>query len=221
MTEIPPKNVEGESVFSPDNVLVSGDLDIFLLTDLEFYGELLMDDFYPNYGLRSPFNWGSKWGILLGFYYVNPFSIPDTDLRIEYTFVNQYTYTHEPMDTTYTHYDAVIGHHIGADADDLSIDVRHWFTDKLWMAMGYELQRHGEGDVNKPHPKDAPRDDEWEFLSGVTESTSSLSVALSYTSVGKYFTNIEYTYSRIKNAENQLGVNQTAKQFILRGSYRF
>ena len=221
VTEIPSKIVGGESVSSPDNVLVSGDLDILLLRDLEFYGELLMDDFYPNYGLRSPFNWGSKWGILLGFYYVDPFSIPDTDLRIEYTFVNQYTYTHEPMDTTYTHYDAVIGHHIGADADDLFIDVRHWFTDKLRMAIGYELERHGEGDVNKPHPTDAPRDDEWEFLSGVTQSTSSLSLALSYASTGKAFAGVEYTYSWIKNLNNQFGDNQLTQQFIIKGCYRF
>ena len=221
VTEIPSKIVEGESVESPDNVLLSGDLDIFLLRDLEFYGELLMDDFYPNYGLRSPFNWGSKLGILLGFYYVDPFSIPDTDLRIEYTFVNQYTYTHDPMDTTYTHYDAVIGHHIGADADDLFIDVRHWFTDKLRVAIGYELERHGEGDVNKPHPKDAPRDDEWEFLSGVTESTNSLSLGLSYATIGRYFIDLKYTASWVKNVSNKLGENSTRHQFILEGSYRF
>jgi len=101
------------------------------------------------------------------------------------------------------------------------------------MLLEYQLERHGEGNVNKPHPSGAPDDDEWEFLSGVTESTSSLSLALafSYTSVGKYFTNGEYTYSRIKNArsnarlrlnaENQPGVNRTTQQFILRGSYRF
>ncbi|MBM3242801.1 capsule assembly Wzi family protein [Candidatus Poribacteria bacterium] len=221
VTEIPSKIVEGESVSSPDNVLVSGDLDIFPLKNLEFYGELLLDDFYPNYGLRSPFNWGSKWGILLGFYYVNPFSIPDTDLRVEYTFINQYTYTHEPMDTTYTHYDAVIGHHIGADADDLFFDVRHWFTDKLRIAIGYELERHGEGEVNKPHPKDAPRDDEWEFLSGVTESTNSLSLGVFYAVVGRYFANVKYTVSWVKNVSNKLNENNTRHQFILNGSYRF
>jgi len=221
VTEIPSKVVDGESSESPDNVLVSGDLDIFLLKNLEFYGELLMDDFQPNYGLRSPFNWGSKWGILLGFYYVDPFSIPDTDLRLEYTFINQYTYTHEPMDTTYTHYDAVIGHHIGADADNLFIDVRHWFTDKLRIAIGYELERHGEGDVNKPHPKDAPTDEEWEFLSGVTESTNSLSLGVSYAVVGRYFADLKYTVSWVKNDANKLGENSTRHQFILSGSYRF
>jgi hypothetical protein len=221
VTEIPSKVVDGESSESPDNVLVSGDLNIFLLKDLEFYGELLMDDFQPNYGLRSPFNWGSKWGILLGFYYVDPFSIPDTDLRIEYTFVNQYTYTHEPMDTTYTHYGAVIGHHIGADADDLFIDVRHWFTDKLRVAISYELERHGEGNVNKPHPKNAPTDEEWEFLSGVTESTNSLSLGFSYAVIGRYFADLKYTTSWVKNVSNKLGENSTRHQFILEGSYRF
>ena len=221
VTEIPSKIVEGESVESPDNVLLSGDLDILLLRDLEFYGELLMDDFYPNYGLRSPFHWISKWGILLGFYYVDPFSIPDTDLRIEYTFVNQYTYTHDPMDTTYTHYDAVIGHHIGADADDLFIDVRHWFTDKLRMAIGYELERHGEGDVNKPHSKDPRAGEEWEFLSGVTESTNSLSIGISYATIGRYFIDLKYTASWVKNVSNKLGENSTRHQFILNGSYRF
>jgi hypothetical protein len=221
VTEIPSKVVDGESSESPDNVLVSGDLNIFLLKDLEFYGELLMDDFQPNYGLRSPFNWGSKWGILLGFYYVDPFSIPDTDLRLEYTFVNQYTYTHEPMDTTYTHYGAVIGHHIGADADDLFIDVRHWFTDKLRVAISYELERHGEGNVNKPHPKNAPTDEEWEFLSGVTESTNSLSLGFSYAVIGRYFADLKYTTSWVKNVSNKLGENSTRHQFILEGSYRF
>ena len=221
VTEIPSKIVEGESVSSPDNVLVSGDLDIFLLRDLEFYGELLMDDFNPNYGLRSLFNRGSKWGILLGFYYVNPFSIPDTDLRIEYTFVNQYTYTHDPMDTTYTHYDTVIGHHIGTDADDLFIDVQHWFTDKLRIAMSYELQRHGEGDVNKLHPQDAPTDEEWEFLSGITESTNSLSLGLSYAVVGRCFANIEYTAYWLQNVSNKLNENSTRYQFILSSNYRF
>ncbi|MFQ6039933.1 MAG: capsule assembly Wzi family protein, partial [Candidatus Poribacteria bacterium] len=119
------------------------------------------------------------------------------------------------------HYDAVIGHHIGADADDLFIDVRHWFTDKLRMSIGYELERHGEGDVNKPHPTDAPRDDEWKFLSGVTESTNSISIGLSYAVVGRYFADLKYTVSWVKNVSNKLNENSTRHQFILNGSYRF
>ena len=216
-----PKSVGDESIISPDNGLDSADIDILLLKNLEFYGELMIDDFQPEFGLRSPFHWASKWGVLLGCYYIDPLSLSDTDVRAEYAFVNQYAYTHDPIDTTYTHFYHVIGHHIGADADNLFVDVRHRFTDKLQMAVSYELERHGEGNVNEPHSKDAPWEEEWEFLSGITESNSSLSLGFSYTSLGKYFTNIEYIYSRIKNAENQHGVNRTTQQLIISGSYRF
>ena len=221
VTGMLPKSVGGESIVSPDNGLDSADIDILLLKNLEIYGELMIDDFQPEFGLRSPFHWGSKWGILLGFYYIDPFSLPDTDVRVEYAFVNQYAYTHYPMDTTYTHYYFVIGHHIGTDADNLFFDVRHRFTDKLQMAVSYELERHGEGNVNKPHPQDAPWEEEWEFLSGVTESTNSLSLGLSYATIGRYFADLKYTASWVKKLQNKLNQNSTRHQFILNGNYRF
>ena len=231
VTGMLPKSVEGESIVSPDNGLDSADIDVLLLKNLEIYGELMIDDFQPEFGLRSPFHWGSKWGILFGFYYIDPFSLPDTDVRVEYAFVNQYAYTHDPMNTTYTHYYSVIGHHIGADADNLFVDIRHHFTDKLQMAVSYELKRHGEGNVNKPHPQDAPWEEEWEFLSGVTESTNSLSLGLSYATIGQYFAlrrsralffaDLKYTASWVKNISNKLNENNTRHQFILEGSYRF
>ena len=222
-TEIPTKFVGGKATENLDNRLISGDLDFLLLKNLEFYGELLIDDFRPfAYGLSSYRNWGSKFGVLFGFYFVDPFSLTDTDFRLEYAFVNQYTYTHWEPITTYTHFDSIIGHHIGTDADNLWLNLKHRFTANLTMSLSYELERHGEGDVNKPHEgSGAPDDEEWEFLSGVTQSTSSLSLSLSYTSVEKAFAGVEYTYSWTKNLNNQLGVDGTAQQLIFSGSYRF
>ncbi len=207
---------------SPYNVLVSGDLDVRLLRNLELYGELLIDDFRPfSFGLRSYKNWGSKFGLLFGFYYVDPFSLPNTDFRVEYTFINQYTYTHTPPVTTYTHFNSIIGHQIGTDADDLWLNFRHWFSEHFALSLGYELERHGEGNVNKPHPPDAPDDDEWEFLSGVTESTSSISLGVSYRSIGGYFLNAEYTRSWIKNGGHELGKDSSKRQILLEAEYRF
>jgi len=224
VTEIPSKIVKGEKIRSPDNLLDSVDFDLTLLKNLEFYGELLLDDFKMfSYGLRSYRNWASKFGVLLGCYYVDPFSLTDTEMRIEYAFINQYTYTHRNPINTYTHFDSIIGHKIGTDADDLWLSVRHWFTPNFTMSLGYELERHGEGDVNKPHEgkKDARDDDEWEFLSGVTESTNSLSLGFSYATIGRYFADLKYTVSWIKNVKNKLNENSTRHQFILECSYRF
>ena len=224
-TEIPGKFVDENYIEeSPDNLLISGDLDIVVKRNLEFYGELLIDDFRPfGYGLRSYRNWGSKFGILLGSYYTDPFSLPDTDFRIEYAFINQYAYTHKYPINTYTHYDSIIGHHIGTDADDLWLNLKHWFTPNFLMSLGYELERHGEGNVNKHHEgkKDARDNDEWEFLSGVTESTHSIIIGASYNLIGKYSAALEYTHSWIKNTSNQSGVNENNNQFLLSGQYRF
>ena len=223
ITESTPKFVK-ERVYgsSPDNLLVSGDFSFALMENGEFYGELLIDDFRPfSFGLRSYKNWGSKFGVLLGCYYVDPLFLYDTDVRIEYAFINQYTYTHWKPITTYTHFNSVIGHQIGADADDLWLNFRHWFSEHFALSLGYELERHGEGNVNKPHPPDAPDDDEWEFLSGVTESTSSLSLGVSYRSIGSYFLNAEYTRSWIKNGGHELGKDSSKRQILLEAEYRF
>lgn len=212
---------EGED----DNVVISSDLDLTLLDNLEFYGELLIDDAQPfSYSWRS---WKNKFGLLLGGYWVDPFSLPDTDVRLEYAFVNQYTYTHREPINIYTHFKSIIGHQIGGDADNLWLNLKHWFTANLATSLTYELERHGEWDVNKLDPKnpsgegELPDEVEWEFLSGVTESTNSLSLGLSYAVVGRYFANIEYTTSWIKNVSNKINENSMRHQFILNSSYRF
>ena len=218
-TDTPPKTVDGEEKFNSNNILTSGDIDVLALKNLEFYSELMIDDFVPTGGLRSYKHWGSKFGVLLGVYYINPFSLADADLRIEYAFINQFAYTHSPPITTYTHQGSVIGHRIGTDADDLWLSIKHYLTDKISASLSYERERHGEGDVNKPY-SDADGE-EWEFLSGVTETTNSLSLGLSYSAIGRYFANAEYTLSWIQNAQNELNQNSTRHQFILSGSYRF
>jgi hypothetical protein len=219
VTELPVKVIRGEGKESPDNVLISGDFEL-LLKNLSVYGELMIDDFQPNYGWRSYRHWGSKFGLLFGLYYINPFSFPDSEFRLEYAFINQYAYTHD-NNTNYTSFDSVIGHWIGSDADDLWVNFKHWFTGDFHTSVSFELKRHGEGNVNKPHPQDAPFEEEWEFLSGITESISSVSLSLSYTSVGRYLAELAYTLSRVKNVDNQLNRNATEHQLVLQGNYRF
>ena len=223
ITQTSNKYFKGEAQENPDNVLISGDWDIILLKNLELYGELLIDEFRPfSFGMKTFKDWGSKFGVLFGGYYVDPLGLGDTDLRVEYAFINQYTYTHHRLANAYTNFDSIIGHKIGTDADDLWLNLKHWFTANLTMSLGYELERHGEGDVNKPHEESgASENDEWEFLSGITESTNSLSLGVSYRSTASYFLHAEYTHSWIKNVEHKLGGDSSKQQILLEAEYRF
>jgi len=218
----------GQTEDFKNNGVLGVDFDITLVPYLEFYGELMVDDLQLPKGLEAFRVWNSKYGLLAGGYWVDPFGLRDTDVRIEYAFVNQYAYTHKYDITRYTHEDFVIGHWMGTDADDLWFDIKHWLTDKVRVSLTYERERQGEGDVNIEHlegknmPVDVNSKDEyWEFLSGTAESTHSFSVGLSYISIGRYSADAEYTHSKIRNANHKPGVDGQEHRLIMKANYRF
>ena len=212
--------LKGGHGYFGDNALIGGDFNIRIAPNIELYSEFMLDDYHPKGGLlQSIRGWDSKFGILSGVYYLDPFNFKDTDLRIEYAFLNQYVYTHENRVNAYTNRGRAIGHHIGPDADDLRIELKRWFTDKIQTTFAYEFLRHGEGNIDKSHQPTYP--EEWEFLSGITESTHSLSLKLSYLSIGNYSFSANYNYSWIKNSEHQLSVDDSKQQLVVEAEYLF
>ena len=210
--------LEGGYGYGGDNALTGADLNFRIAPKFELYSEVMLDDYHFETPLDYR-NWDNKFGVLLGVYHIDPFSFQNTDFRIEYAFVNQYAYTHEKPIYTYTNRERIIGHYIGPDADDLWVELKHWFTDKIQVGLAYELLRHGEGNINKPHQPNDP--EEWEFLSGITESTHSLSLKCSYFSIGNYSLSAEYKYSWIKNSKHQLSVDDSKQQLLVELEYRF
>jgi hypothetical protein len=179
----------------------------------------MVDDLQLNEGMDVFRVWNSKYGLLVGGYWTDPFGLKDIDARIEYAFINQYAYTHKYDITRYTHEGYIIGHQIGTDADDLWFDIKRWVTDKFRVSFTYERERQGEGNVEKKHSVDGPRF--WEFLSGVTQATHLFSVGLSYISFGKYFVEVEYAHSRIKNADHKPGISRKGHRLIMKAENRF
>jgi len=211
MSEAPARTVS--------NVLASVDFSYRIIDRFQIYGELAVDDAAP---IKEPLNhWDTKFGILTGLYIVDPFSLSDTDLRIEYVFINQYCYTHEKPINAYKHFSSSIGHWLGSDADDLWCELKHRFTSEIESIFAYELERHGEGSINKAHPNDAPANDRWTFLSGTTQSKHSVSLGVSYTKVGYYSLKAKYTHSWLKNIGNYEGRDDIGKELILEGSRHF
>ena len=201
-----------------DNVLISFDSRLRLIDNLEIYGELMIDDGNP---AKDFHHWDTKFGLLGGLYATDPFGLPDTDLHAEYAFINQYAYTHNNPANVYRHFTSVIGHHIGSDADNLWVELRHRFTDEIESVLTYELERHGEGNVNKPHPPDAPREDLWTPLSGITQSEHRIALGLSYTAIGRYSFVGDLTQIWMRNMGNRLEMNENGQEIKLRALYRF
>ena len=222
INEQPISRADGRVPGSGDNVLMSIDMRLRLVDDFEVYGELMVDDGNPAVSFK---HWDTKFGILGGIYLTDPFGIADTDFHAEYAFINQYAYTHINPVNVYKHFTTPIGHQIGSDADNLWVELRRRWTDKLETVFGYELERHGSGDIDKEHPADAPKDDVWTPLSGITQSDHRLSVAANWvvigSGVGSYSIYAEWARVWQRNVGNRRDVHENANEIEAKFLYRW
>ena len=218
INEQPISRADGRVPGSGDNVLMSVDMRLRLVDDFEIYGELMVDDGNPAANFK---HWDTKFGILGGIYLTDPFGIADTDFHAEYAFINQYAYTHVNPVNVYKHFTTPIGHQIGSDADNLWIELRRRWTDRLETTFGYELERHGSGNIDKEHPTDAPKDDVWTPLSGVTESEHRLSVGANWVVIGHYSLYAEWARVWTRNLGNRPEVRENANEIEAKFLYRF
>ncbi|MCY3742923.1 MAG: hypothetical protein OXH00_18060 [Candidatus Poribacteria bacterium] len=209
INEQPISRADGRVPGSGDNVLMSVDMRLRPIDNFEIYGELMVDDGNPAANFK---HWDTKFGILGGIYLTDPFGIPDTDFHAEYAFINQYAYTHVNPVNVYKHFTTPIGHQIGSDADNLWLELRRRWTDKLETVFGYELERHGTGNIDKEHPPDAPKDDVWTPLSGITQSEHRLSVGANWVVIGRYSIYAEWTRVWRRNLGNRLDVHENANE---------
>ena len=218
INEQPISRADGRVPGSGDNVLMSVDMRLRLVDDFEIYGELMVDDGNPAANFK---HWDTKFGVLGGIYLTDPFGIGDTDFHAEYAFINQYAYTHINPVNVYKHFTTPIGHQIGSDADNLWIELRRRWTDRLETTFGYELERHGSGGIDKQHPVDAPKDDVWTPLSGVTESEHRLSVGANWVIIGHYSLYAEWARVWRRNLGNRRDVRENANEIEAKFLYRF
>ena len=222
INEQPISRADGRVPGSGDNVLMSVDMRLRPVDNFEIYGELMVDDGNPAANFK---HWDTKFGILGGIYLTDPFGIPDTDFHAEYAFINQYAYTHVNPVNVYKHFTTPIGHQIGSDADNLWLEMRRRWTDKLETVFGYELERHGSGDIDKEHPADAPKDDVWTPLSGITQSEHRLSVSANWvvigSGVGSYSIYAEWARVWQRNVANRKDVHENANEIEAKFLYRW
>ena len=209
INEQPISRADGRVPGSGDNVLMSVDMRLRPIDNFEIYGELMVDDGNPAANFK---HWDTKFGILGGIYLTDPFGIADTDFHAEYAFINQYAYTHVNPVNVYKHFTTPIGHQIGSDADNLWLELRRRWTGKLETVFGYELERHGTGNIDKEHPPDAPKDDVWTPLSGITQSEHRLSVGANWVVIGRYSIYAEWTRVWRRNLGNRLDVHENANE---------
>ncbi|MDF9795195.1 hypothetical protein OKW21_000458 [Catalinimonas alkaloidigena] len=104
---------------SAGNALLGLDLRWLPLRGVALYTQALIDEFVIS-EIRSGKNWwGNKYALQFGLEYANALSIDNLDLQLEYNRVRPYTYAHEDLYRSYTHYEQPLAHPLGANFKEL------------------------------------------------------------------------------------------------------
>lgn len=112
------RHIEG-TLGSPDNALAGLDFKANVAHRLQFYGQLLLDEFKLKEIKENKGWWANKQGFQLGVKYVDAFGVRNLDLQGELNRVRPFTYTHRDSVADYTHYNQPLAHPLGANFNEL------------------------------------------------------------------------------------------------------
>ncbi len=107
------RHIEG-TVGSPDNAVAGLDFKANAVHHLQFYGQLLLDEFLIHEIVKGNGYWANKYGYQLGIKYIDAFKIDNLDLQLESNRVRPFTYSHSDSVANYTHYNQPLAHPLGA-----------------------------------------------------------------------------------------------------------
>ncbi len=179
-----------------DNALMGADITINLIDGWKWYGELLMDDiFISRLGTKW---WGNKFGYVAGTLWEDPLGATNTSLRLEYTRIKPFVYTHRFPINVYKQYNTGLGHVLEPNSDELYLAFNQQINRKLVYSAEYVYARHGKsdngrivgGNIDEPFPNE--NDEFIGFLEGSVEKLNWLRLKLSYEIFRNLFLSTEY-----------------------------
>ncbi|NQT46235.1 MAG: hypothetical protein HQ593_01990 [Candidatus Omnitrophica bacterium] len=114
-----------------------GDRTSPMATDIEIYGEWAGEDKFWFTENESP-------GLLVGAYLPDIFKFKGIDLCMEYAKTKSAWYTHGIYQSGYRNRGLIMGHHMGTDADDISLSISKYFEDfDALLRLQYSRERRG------------------------------------------------------------------------------
>ena len=116
------------SLGSSDNALVGASVKIKLPLQLQFYSQLLLDEFYLKEMVSNKGWWGNKYAIQAGLKAFDLFGMKNLYMLTEFNYVRPYTYSHGSVQQNYGHYNQPLADPFGANFKEFVgiLDYRIW-----------------------------------------------------------------------------------------------
>lgn len=115
------------------NAMLGIDFKWLLLDHVSLYGQALIDEFMISEIRSGQGWWGNKYALQLGVKYVDVLSVPNLDVQLEYNRVRPFTYSHEDLYRSYSHYEQPLAHPLGANFQETLAIIRYQPLNRLQL----------------------------------------------------------------------------------------
>ena len=193
-----------------DNNMMSFDVTLFPKAGHKVYAELFLDDMTT---AENPFTYyGNKFAFTVGHYWANPFRMSNLDVKIEYTRLEPFVYTHQDSVNVYEHYNRHIGHWLEPNSDQLYFETAYLLNRDIKMSFIAERIRHGDGDIHSPYQEEMGT--KKSFLSGIVETKWRIGFSITDQIFRDVFLNLQYHYINTGNLNHISGNDSKDNQII-------
>ena len=141
------RHIEG-TLGSPDNAVAGLDFKANVAHSLQFYGQILLDEFNLTQIKANTGWWANKYGLQLGVKYIDAFKISNLDLQFEVNRVRPFTYSHYDPVANYTHYNQPLAHPLGANFQEFIGILRYQPAPKWYINAKLIYYKQGLDSLN-------------------------------------------------------------------------
>jgi hypothetical protein len=134
-----------------DNAFGDFTLEFRPKSDLEIYGELLVDDFQIDHKApadKEPF----EGGFMIGERLYNPLGLDGSLLRVEWARTEPYTYNQVLPWNRYLYKGEYLGFPLGSDAQALDLEFRYWMSEQVTWSFRFQNEERGATRATDPWP---------------------------------------------------------------------
>ncbi|MBS1495165.1 MAG: hypothetical protein JST55_16785 [Bacteroidetes bacterium] len=187
-----------------NNSLLGFDVFVKPANKLSLQGSLLVDDLKFSTLFTSESSKINKFGIQGGAFWTDAFTVPNLNLKLEYTRLSAFVYSHSSNKSTYTNWDYSLGHALPPNSDEIAAQLEYPISSRLKMKVDYKFQRSADGFVKDANGNiienyggeisnsTAQYQSTSTFLKGDRKNRNIVEINLEFEPIKQYYININY-----------------------------
>jgi hypothetical protein len=130
-----------------NNTMLGIDALVKPVNNLSFQGSLLVDDLEFSTLFKPESKEINKFAYQLGGFWSDAFTIPNLELKLEYTKIDPFVYSHTTNKSTYANWGYSLGHALPPNSDEIAVQLNYPVSSRVRFSVDFKFQRSGDGNI--------------------------------------------------------------------------